>query len=78
MTGQGVSRFRVIDDRRYVWMTTQVGSNLGGRWVEERLAPGVNIVNVPMDNVRTIQESAGEGSMLKGPGYVRVRGARTY
>ena len=78
VTGQGVSQYRMIDGKRYVWATTQVGSNLGGRWVEERLAPGVNILNVTMDNVRTIQDSAGEGSMIKGPGYLQVRGARTY
>jgi len=78
VTGEGVSRSRVIDGKRYVWLTTQIGSNLGRRWVEERLAPGVNIVNVPMDNVRTIQDSAGEGSMLKGPGYLKVRGDHSY
>lgn len=78
MTGQGVSRYRVIDGRRYVWMNTQLGSNLRGRWVEERLAPAVNVVNVTMDNVRTVQDSAGEGSMLTGPGYVQVRGDHSY
>ena len=78
VTGQGVSGYRMIDGKRYVWMTTQVGSNLGGRWIEERLAPAVNVVNVTMDNVRTIQDSAGEGSMLTGPGYLQVRGAHSY
>ena len=78
MTGQGVSRYRVIDGKRYVWMTTQLGSNLRGRWVEERLAPSVNIVTVTMDNVRTVQDSAGEGSMITGPGYLQVRGDHSY
>jgi hypothetical protein len=78
MTGQGVSRYRVIDGKRYVWMTTQLGSNLRGRWVEERLAPAVNIVNITKDNVRTVQDSAGEGSMLTGPGYLQVRGDHSY
>ena len=76
MTGQGPSRYRMIDGKRYVWITT--GSNLGARWVEERLAPALNVVNVTMDNVRTIQDSAGEGSMLTGPGYLQVRGAHSY
>jgi hypothetical protein len=78
VTGPGASRYRMIDGKGYVWITTQVGSNLGGRWVGERLAPGVNIVNVPMDNVRTIQDSAGEGSMIKGPSYLKIRGAHSY
>jgi hypothetical protein len=42
------------------------------------LAPGVNIVNVPMDNVRNIQDNAGEGSMIKGPSYLKIRGAHSY
>ena len=78
VTGQGVSGYRVIDGKRYVWMTTQLGSNLRGQWIEESLAPAVNRLNVTMDNVRTIQDSAGEGSMIKGPGYLQVRGNRTY
>lgn len=76
VTGQGVSRYRVIDGKRYVWTTT--GSNLGARWVEERLAPALNVVNVTMDNVRTIQDTAGEGSMITGPSYVQVRGDHSY
>lgn len=78
LTSQGASRYRLIDGKRYIWMTAQLGSNLRGQWVEESLAPGVNIVNVTIDGVRTIQDSSGEGSMIKGPSYLKIRGAHSY
>ena len=74
MAGQGASGYRVIDGKRYVWMTTHVGSNLGGRWVEEGLAPAANILNVRIDNVRNIQDGAGEGSMIRGPDHLHFKG----
>jgi hypothetical protein len=55
---------RVIDGKRYFWVTNELGSNLGGRWVAEGLAPASNINRVTTDDVRKWQDSAGEGSML--------------
>jgi hypothetical protein len=51
-----------------VWVTTELGSNLGGHWVDVSLAPVNNLNNVSMDFVRKAQDHAGEGSMI-GYGY---------
>jgi hypothetical protein len=55
---------RVIDGQRYFWVTNELGSNLGGRWVAEGLAPAANINRVRTDDIRKWQDSAGEGSMI--------------
>lgn len=56
--------YRVIDGKRYFWVTNELGSNHGGRWVEEGLAPGANINRVTTDDLRKWLDKAGEGSML--------------
>jgi hypothetical protein len=56
--------FRVIDGTRYFWVTNELGSNLGGRWVAEGLAPASNINSVRTDDVRKWLDKAGEGSMV--------------
>ncbi len=35
LANAGNTKVRIINGRRYVWLATQTGSNLGGRWVEE-------------------------------------------
>ncbi len=62
---QGSSKYRVIDGRRYVWVTTELGSNLGGHWQEEGLPRTAGNVTVwSADELRKRLDRAGEGSML--------------
>ena len=62
---QGVGpRYRVIDGKRYFWVGAELGSNRGGHWVEESLAPAGNLTAWSKDGIRTFQDTAGEGSMI--------------
>ena len=63
------SKYRIIDGRRYVWTGSELGSNLGGRWVDASLAPTANLRTVRMEDLRKLQDQAGEGSMLSGVHY---------
>ena len=60
----GVAKYRVIDDKRYFWVIAETGSNRGGHWVEEGLAPAGNLNGVTSDDIRRRQDHAGEGSMI--------------
>ena len=60
----GVSNYRVIDGKRYFWVIAETGSNRGGHWVEEGLAPAGNLNGVTSDDIRRRQDHAGEGSMI--------------
>ena len=65
-TADGASRYRVINGKRFVWVTTETGSNLGGRWQEEglsRMTANANVMST--DELRRRQDNAGEGSMLQ-------------
>ena len=62
--GNGVSKYRVIDGKRYFWVIAETGSNRGGHWVEEGLAPAGNLNGVTSDDIRRRQDHAGEGSMI--------------
>ena len=64
MAGQGVSKFRVIDGKRYVWLPAELGSNLPGRWAEEGLAPARNIIYWGTMELQKMQDRAFEGSMI--------------
>lgn len=57
-------KVKVIKGKRYVWIQTEVGSNLGGHWEEEGLAAARQIAGLGKDNVRQIQDRAFEGSLL--------------
>ena len=65
---RGEPRYRMIDGRRYVWLANELGSHLGGRWVDASLAPAANINSISRDFVAKAQDHAGEGSMI-GYGY---------
>jgi hypothetical protein len=62
--GEG-QNFRVIDGKRYFWVIAETGSNRGGHWVEEGLAPAGNLNGVTSDDIRRRQDHAGEGNMVK-------------
>lgn len=62
-------QYRVIDGKRYFWVIAETGSNRGGHWVEEGLAPAGNLNGVTSDDIRRRQDHAGEGSMLSYSAY---------
>ena len=64
MVGQGVSKYRIIDGKRYVWESGELGSNLPGRWVEEGLGPARHIVMWGTMELRKMQDRVFEGSMI--------------
>ncbi|MGI8821615.1 MAG: carboxypeptidase-like regulatory domain-containing protein [Chthoniobacterales bacterium] len=64
--GEGVSRHRVIDGQRYVWITGELGSNLGGHWAEEGSPPRGNLTHLTTEDLRKKQDRSFEGSMLNG------------
>ncbi len=60
----GVSKYRVVDGRPYVWIASELGSHVQGRWVDATLAPVLNITSYRPEDFRKAQDHAGEGSML--------------
>ena len=76
---QGVTKVRVINGERYVWVQSVLGSNLGPHWEAEGIAIARNVGLVSKEKMRKIQDSAFEGSMLDrhhagGPYEVAVHG----
>ncbi|MEY2481494.1 MAG: hypothetical protein QOK24_22 [Verrucomicrobiota bacterium] len=65
----GVAKYRLIDGKRYFWVIAETGSNRGGHWVEEGLAPAGNLNGVTSDDIRRRQDHAGEGSMIHYSAY---------
>jgi hypothetical protein len=61
---QGVSKYRVINGRRYVWVTTELGSNRGGHWAEEGSSSMGNVIVWTADELRKRMDRGGEGSMF--------------
>jgi len=71
--------YRVIDGKRYYWVSGELGSNRGGRWVEETLGAGGNLTAWSKDSIRKIQDTGGEGSMIGYYGrYNTTTGSRGY
>ena len=64
VTGRGGPTFRVVDGKRYLWVSARTGSNLAGQWVEETLAPARNVTVWSADEFQKKIDRAGEGSML--------------
>jgi hypothetical protein len=60
---EGGTIYKVVGGQRFVWVTAELGSQAGGRWVEESLAPARNITGLGADGIKKIQEKGGEGSM---------------
>jgi hypothetical protein len=62
---EGALNYRVIGGQRFVWVPAELGSNLGGRWVEEGLAPARNITRLGIESFQRFQDRSGEGSMVE-------------
>lgn len=55
---------RVIGGQRFVWVKGALGSNLGGRWVEEGAASAFNSNRYSLESIGKLQDRAGEGSSV--------------
>jgi hypothetical protein len=61
---EGGVNYRVVGGQRFVWVPAELGSQAGGRWVEEGLAPSRNVTLISKDGIKKFQEKGGEGSMI--------------
>jgi hypothetical protein len=61
---QGVSKYKVINGRRYVWVAAELGSNRAGHWVEEGSASMGNVIVWTSNELQKRMDRGGEGSML--------------
>jgi hypothetical protein len=61
----GGLNYRVVGGQRFVWVAEGLGSNIGGRWVEESLAPARNVIRLSHDTFSRFIDRAGEGSMAE-------------
>jgi hypothetical protein len=64
MAGGDGLKYRVIDGKRFVWVTAELGSNRGGHWVEEGLPPAGNVVAWTSNDLQKRMDRGGEGSMI--------------
>lgn len=58
------AKYRVIDGKRYVWVSAGLGSNLPAHWEEVSTAPTRNIVVWNKDELQKRMDRGGEGSMI--------------
>jgi hypothetical protein len=61
---QGVNKVRIVNGRRYVWVQSRLGSNLGPHWEAEGIANANYVGVLSKQKMAKIQDSAYEGSML--------------
>jgi hypothetical protein len=61
---EGVTKVRVINGQRYVWVRSTLGSNLGPHWEAESLANAKNVGSLSQQKLTKMLDSAYEGSML--------------
>jgi hypothetical protein len=61
----GGVNYRVIGGQRFFWVAEGLGSNMGGRWVEESLAPTRNVTRLSAESFARFQDRSGEGSMAE-------------
>jgi hypothetical protein len=61
---QVASKYRMINGKRYAWVTAELGSNRGGHWVEEGSSPMGNVTVWTSDELRKRMDRGGEGSMF--------------
>jgi hypothetical protein len=66
---EGGLNYKVVGGQRFVCVTAQLGSQIGGRWVEERMAPARSITLLGTEGIKKFQDKAGEGSMVPWDGH---------
>lgn len=57
------AKVKVVNGKRYYWTPSDLGTNLGGRWVEASSASTLNVVGWNLLEIRRLQDHAGEASM---------------
>lgn len=57
-------KFRVIDGKRYFWVSAELGTNWGGHWMEEGSPTARNVTVWNADELRKRMDRGGEGSMI--------------
>lgn len=55
---------RMVNGKRFFWVASELGSNRGGHWVAEGLAPALNVVMWRKDDLQKRLDRGGEGSMI--------------
>lgn len=60
----GLTKVRVINGKRYVWVQSSLGTNLGPHWEAEDVANRNNVSILSHEKMRQMQDGAYEGSML--------------
>lgn len=58
-------KYRVINGKRFVWVTAELGSHRGGHWQEEGLGPARNVIVWNRDELQKRTDRGGEGSMIR-------------
>lgn len=56
-------RVRVVNGRRYFYVLDELGTHLGGRWIDET-AVAMHRVTMDPNEIRKMQDRAGEGSLI--------------
>jgi hypothetical protein len=57
------AKVRMINGKRYHWMESQLGSNLGGRWVSDQTVIAQQASSLSPKAISDMQSRAGEGSL---------------
>jgi hypothetical protein len=63
IAASGNAKMKVVNGRRYFWVSGGTGTNIGGHWVEEGTPEAQNLGRMGQDGMRAIQES---GSTITG------------
>ncbi|MGI8820275.1 MAG: carboxypeptidase-like regulatory domain-containing protein [Chthoniobacterales bacterium] len=58
------AKVRMINGKRYRWVESATGSNLGGHLAEATAGNGQQVQTLSTNEVNKLQEHAGEGSMI--------------
>lgn len=53
---EGNTKMKIVNGRRYYYVSGGTGTNLGGRWVEEGTPEARNLVKMGADSLRNMQE----------------------
>lgn len=57
-SASGNAKVKVVNGKRYIWVTGGTGSNLGGRWVEEGSPEALNLSRMNAQGVQNMQDRA--------------------
>lgn len=61
----GNAKVKVVNGKRYIWVVSETGSNMGGHWVEEGSPAARNVIGTTTEVVGRVQDN---GVMNRVPG----------